>query len=292
VWVSAEELLGEVADEIDQLNGRPDSTRRCLQALDQFLQTGTDEDRRGLRAAYLAIPAHRRHYSLGDMDAKDWSLRVLSVPVGARVYEDEVDAEDLGGEDEIVTEEMHQRALEYFAESRRSTERWQANRPAEGPDQPQDPAVKLAVIPGKWPDDPGVLCLRNDFPATVRIGGGTWASAEHAYWALATTDETARATIRDTPRALAVQGAIGAASLRADWPDLRVTAMHRVLRAKFAQHPELATILVATGDARIEYNIHSPFWSGGQHGRNWLGRLLELVRSEIVAQRAGFLTQE
>jgi predicted NAD-dependent protein-ADP-ribosyltransferase YbiA (DUF1768 family) len=65
--------------------------------------------------------------------------------------------------------------------------------------------------------------------------------------------------------------------------------MHVILRAKFNQHPELADVLVATGDARIDYSISSAYWSGGTKGRNWLGRLLELVRSEIVAQRAGLL---
>jgi hypothetical protein len=64
MWVTAEELLGEVADEIDQLNDRPDSTDRCLQALDRYLETRTATDRQALRAAYLAVPAHVRHYAL------------------------------------------------------------------------------------------------------------------------------------------------------------------------------------------------------------------------------------
>ncbi len=29
-WITAEELLGEVVDAIDRLNGRPDSTDRCI----------------------------------------------------------------------------------------------------------------------------------------------------------------------------------------------------------------------------------------------------------------------
>ncbi|GIJ46159.1 hypothetical protein Val02_30450 [Virgisporangium aliadipatigenens] len=76
--------------------------------------------------------------------------------------------------------------------------------------------------------------------------------------------------------------------MRPDWPDLRLTAMHAVLRAKFDQHATLADVLVGTGDARIEYNVSSAFRSGRAKGRNWVGRLLELVRSELIAQRAGF----
>ncbi|MER5336835.1 NADAR family protein [Micromonospora sp. NPDC002717] len=111
----------------------------------------------------------------------------------------------------------------------------------------------------------------------------------HAYWALATTDETARAAIRRTTTALSVERAVGGAPIRQDWPHLRLTAMHTILRAKFNQYQELADVLLGTGDGRIDYNISSAYWSGGTKGRNWLGRLLELVRSEIVAQRAGFL---
>jgi predicted NAD-dependent protein-ADP-ribosyltransferase YbiA (DUF1768 family) len=64
--------------------------------------------------------------------------------------------------------------------------------------------------------------------------------------------------------------------------------MARLLRAKFAQHPGLAEILLATGDGRIEYSsFSSDFWGARRdHGRNWMGRLLELVRSELAAQRA------
>jgi hypothetical protein len=44
-WITPERLLGEVADEIDKLNDRPDSTGRCLLALDQYLQSRSEEDR-------------------------------------------------------------------------------------------------------------------------------------------------------------------------------------------------------------------------------------------------------
>ena len=66
--------------------------------------------------------------------------------------------------------------------------------------------------------------------------------------------------------------------------------MARLLRAKFAQHPELAQTLLATGDGRIEYtSVGWLYWNAAQRsrGRNWMGRLLELIRSEIAAQQAG-----
>jgi hypothetical protein len=78
--------------------------------------------------------------------------------------------------------------------------------------------------------------------------------------------------------------------IRPDWPQRRLTAMHAILRAKFDQHPVLAEVLIETGDGRIDCSVASAYWSGGKEGRDWLGRLLELIRSEIAARRAAFLT--
>ena len=84
-----------------------------------------------------------------------------------------------------------------------------------------------------------------------------------------------------TPGKLAEQAAI-----RADWPVIRTGVMARLLRAKFAQRPQLAEILLTTGDGRIEYaSVGSGYWNTGRgQGRNWMGRLLELIRSETAAQ--------
>ncbi|MCX4403274.1 hypothetical protein OG840_15885 [Streptomyces sp. NBC_01764] len=65
-------LLAEVRDTIDQLNGRPDSTARCLAAVDVFLADRTEDNRAAVHAAYLAIAKTQRRYALGDMDRKDW----------------------------------------------------------------------------------------------------------------------------------------------------------------------------------------------------------------------------
>ena len=48
------------------------------------METRSQVDLDALRAAYLAIPKHLQHYVLGDMDAKDWPLRVLCTPVGEK----------------------------------------------------------------------------------------------------------------------------------------------------------------------------------------------------------------
>ncbi len=62
-----------------------------------------------LASGWEAIPEHLRRYALGDMDSKDWPLRVLAAGIDAPIetyYQPGL---------EMVTEEMHQRALDYFA---------------------------------------------------------------------------------------------------------------------------------------------------------------------------------
>jgi hypothetical protein len=44
-WVDADTLVGEVADEIDRLNGRPTSAQQCMAALDAYLAGPTEERR-------------------------------------------------------------------------------------------------------------------------------------------------------------------------------------------------------------------------------------------------------
>ncbi|MDT9696188.1 hypothetical protein [Streptomyces sp. P17] len=65
----------------------------------------------------------------------------------------------------------------------------------------------------------------------------------------------------------------------------RLGVMGGLLRAEFGRHPGLAGVLLSTGDARISYTgfSESPYWTDGRdgRGRNWVGRLLELVRSEL-----------
>nr|WP_324290200.1 hypothetical protein [Streptomyces sp. H34-AA3] len=55
-WITPDLLVAEVRDTIDQLNGRPDSTGRCLAAVDVFLTDRTEEKRTAARTAFLAVP--------------------------------------------------------------------------------------------------------------------------------------------------------------------------------------------------------------------------------------------
>lgn len=283
-WIKPEWLLGEVADEIDKLNGRPDSTSRCLLALDKYLASRSEADRAALRAAYEGIPEHVRVYALGDMDSKDWPLRVLCAGPGG-----EVETYYQPGR-ESVTEEMHQRALDYFADRQRDRDKWEQRTYPDGPEGADSPTLHLnqVVYPKGWPDNPGTLALRNEYPAEITVDSISYPTVAHAYWALAAADPAVAGQIRAAARPYDAEKLAGQAAIRPDWPAIRIAVMARLLRAKFAQHPQLAETLLATGDGRIEYtSFGSGYWNAGRgQGRNWMGRLLELIRSEIADLQA------
>jgi ribA/ribD-fused uncharacterized protein len=280
-WVTPELLLAEVRDTVEQLNGRPDSTARCLTAVDVFLADRTEENRAAARAAYLAIPESQRLYALGDMDSKDWPLQVLVAGPGGEL-------EDWS--DEPVSQEDYDDALAYFEERARSIAERPARVPADGPVTPYAPAIHLyQTYPGDREDDPGMKALRNDYPAPVEVDGVTYPSVAHAYWALSVVEADARAAVLAADNPYAAQRVAADAGRRTGWEHARTAVMTGLLRAKYAQHPDLAEILLATGDATVVYDdAASGFWGdNGGRGRNWTGRLLELVRSELQARRAG-----
>jgi ribA/ribD-fused uncharacterized protein len=281
-WHTPELLLAEVRDTVDQLNGRPDSTDRCLDAVDAFLADRTEEKRAVARAAYLAIPETRRHYALGDMDRKDWPLQVLVAGPGGRT-----ESRPYGDED-AVTQEEYDEAVDYFEDRAEWIAKQSSRVPADGPATSVAPAIQLyESYPLKVSDNPDTRALRNNYPAPVEVDGVTYPSVAHAYWALSTDDPEVRAGIAEADTASAGRNLAVGARRRDGWEQARTAVMARLLRAKFAQHPTLARVLLDTDDATIVYDDDSAYWGdNGGRGRNWTGRLLELVRSELGAPLA------
>ncbi|MEV6974501.1 NADAR family protein [Kitasatospora sp. NPDC093806] len=274
-------LLAEIRDTIDQLNRRPDSTGRCLAAVDVFLADRTEENRAAARAAFLAVPESQRRYALGDMDRKDRPLRVLVAGPGEQTYL---------SFDGTVTQEDYDEALAYFEERDRLRAERATRVPADGPVTPRAPAVQLYhSFPNEPLDDPGRLGLRHDYPAPITVGGATYPSAAHAYWALSAAEPGTRQAVAAAGTATAARRLATAAPRREGWEHARTAVLTGLLRAKYDQHPELAEVLLATDDATLVYDdMDSTFWGDNAgRGRNWSGRLLELVRSELRARRAG-----
>lgn len=281
-WIDADMLAGEVADEIDRLNNRPDSTGRCMLAVNAYLADMTEENRLTVRARYLEIPEHMRQYALGDMDHLDRPLRILITDLGQSTY-----TRWPGDPTFTVTQESRAGAIEYFRERDASIAKWEARVPADGPERPEAATLTLSrtYFPNGWLADPGIKVLQNDYPATITINGRDYPSVIHAYWALSTRDPDAHDKIATAPRAYEAGKLAEHAPRRANWPAARLAVMAGLLRAKYAQHPDLAQVLLATADARIIYtDVDSAYWvASGQQGTNWVGRLLEVIRSELAA---------
>lgn len=79
------------------------------------------------------------------------------------------------------------------------------------------------------------------------------------------------------------------AKVRRDWPDVRVSVMREILRAKAGQHEYVRRKLLQTGDRElVEDSWRDSFWGWGPNkdGQNMLGKLWMEVRAELIAAEA------
>lgn len=144
--------------------------------------------------------------------------------------------------------------------------------------------------------------LSHFYPAPVQLDGELWLTVEHYYQAQKSPDPAYRQAIREaaTPgraKRLAAppDAARGAGQSwfrktgslpRADWHEAKLAIMRRADHAKFTQHPNLARLLLATGDAElVEDSPSEPYWGIGPDGQglNWAGRVLTEVRESLRA---------
>ena len=122
------------------------------------------------------------------------------------------------------------------------------------------------------------------YPITLR--GKRWPTSEHFFQAQKFDDERDRDAVRcaKTPTLAARLGRDRKRKLRRDWEAVKVSIMREALDAKFRQHPELAALLLGTGDALlVEHTENDDYWGDGGDGsgRNELGRLLMALRDEL-----------
>ncbi|MEU1672313.1 NADAR family protein [Streptomyces roseifaciens] len=245
--LTPESLYAEIRDDIDDLNGRPDSTARALRALQEFRADPTEKRRAVLRAAYEEIPEHERHAALADHSVGDIPLYDLAMGPGGN-----------------VTAEDYQEALDYFDEEWGDPLAWLARQDQEP--EPADGSVLLHKwhAPEDWSEDASPsAALRNEYPAPVRIGDVTYRNVHEAWLAVDPAPEA--------------RTAVMAALLRAKYDQhpeladlLMATGSTRILyRANSFTLSEVT------------------FWGYEGAGRNWMGRLLEATRAELHARRLG-----
>jgi predicted NAD-dependent protein-ADP-ribosyltransferase YbiA (DUF1768 family) len=287
--LTTEALLADIADDLDRLEGRPHSSRLAYDAFLAYAADPTEAALATARECYLAIPGHRRIYFLGDMDQNDVPARVLLAAPGEPIEGREP------GSVLTVTSETREWALEYFREQARAFDRSIARRSADGPETAAAAPflVRWTGHPNGWPEPPGPEVLQNDYPVTVVHGGREYRSVTHAYWALSTDSRGLHDQIAAAGHAAAAEALGRDAPRRNDWADARLGLMCALLRDKFHRHPAMAATLLATGDARILYRpSDSRYWATGDNASNWVGRLLEVVRSELAAKGAGVLSYD
>jgi ribA/ribD-fused uncharacterized protein len=150
--------------------------------------------------------------------------------------------------------------------------------------------------------DRGLFGFLSHFhPSPILLDGEAWPTVEHYYQAQKCPDPAYRQAIReattpgrakrlaappDAPRRVSAQSWFrkSGVPLRPDWHEAKLSIMRRADRAKFSQHPNLAALLLATGDAElVEDSPSEPYWGIGPDGRggNWAGRVLMEIREEL-----------
>jgi N-glycosidase YbiA len=140
-------------------------------------------------------------------------------------------------------------------------------------------------------------------PAPTLPDGMTWPTVEHYYQAQKSFDRRiARRSGMRSPPGLAKQLAApphtsrravrkawflkNNALPRPDWHEVKLDIMRRADLANFTQHPDLAALLLATGDAElVEDSPSESFWGTGPDGQgiNWAGRVPMEIRTRLQA---------
>lgn len=126
----------------------------------------------------------------------------------------------------------------------------------------------------------------NFAPYPVEIDGKVWPTSEHYFQAqkfVGTSHEEAMRLER-SPMVVARMGRDRKKPLRPDWDAVKDDVMRKAVLAKFTQHQDLRTQLLATGDTKIvEHTENDSYWGDGGDGsgRNMLGLILMDVRDQL-----------
>lgn len=267
---TAAQLVAEVEESLDRLNGRPTVLQRLWAAAAAYGRDPSDEHLAELRTLQQRLP-----------DGWDWGLDCED---GDAVFVVLAGVGGTWGRHEVTPEKLAW-ARGILAELGRGRDEAAALAAAT-----VTPVIELRDInfahPEPVPDYPNAL--RNEYPAPLTVDGRTYPSLHHAFHALSTDDPAGRDAIAAEKLGYRVPYVAEDYPRRDDWDDVRLAVMTELLRGKFRRYPDLADMLVSTGDARLVYQSRDDFWGERKDGSpHWMGRLLEMVRSEVAAARAG-----
>lgn len=123
--------------------------------------------------------------------------------------------------------------------------------------------------------------LSNFYVAKLYWEGYYWPTSEHAFQAAKSLDPDYRWAVRNlaTPGRAKRYGRL--ANRRADWEDIKIDIMRKIVKAKFDQNPYLMHGLIATAPQElVEGNAWGDtFWGVCNGvGENHLGKILMEIR--------------
>lgn len=123
------------------------------------------------------------------------------------------------------------------------------------------------------------------------LKGKRWPTSEHYYQAqkFAGTPHEEEIRLAPSPKVAADKGRERNRPLRTDWEAVKDDVMREALLAKFTQHPDLKSRLLATGDAKLtEHTARDRYWGDGGDGfgLNRLGELLMELRDKLQRENS------
>jgi len=124
----------------------------------------------------------------------------------------------------------------------------------------------------------------------ITMDGVVWPSSEHYYQAMKFLEPEHRERVRAAaiPMVAALIGRDTTLPLRSDWERVKDFVMYQAVLAKFTQYPELADLLLSTGEEEIiEHTVNDKYWAdnGDYTGKNMLGQILMMVRTSLRAAK-------
>jgi ribA/ribD-fused uncharacterized protein len=128
----------------------------------------------------------------------------------------------------------------------------------------------------------------NFAPFGIDLDDAWWPTAENYYQAQKFTDPELRKAIRKADKPVIAKSLAdkNKAAIRPDRDAIKDDVMYCAVRRKFEQHPELKTMLLATGDEDIiESAPTDTYWGVGRDGTglNKLGKIIARIRDELRA---------
>ncbi len=123
----------------------------------------------------------------------------------------------------------------------------------------------------------------------MELDGTLWQTVEHYFQAMkfVGTPQEHAIQIASAPMLAKQLGGDRHYPIRPDWEAVKDDVMHRAVRAKFEQHPDIRAVLLGTGDEElIEDAPNDYYWGCGADGtgKNRLGRVLMKVRAALRAE--------